>query len=78
MVARAVLIAGVGVAALAGALIVSIALDHNPQGEFFDPVNGEFQLVHLAALFFAWFAVVFLPFLVIAGIVRLSRTRDKI
>jgi uncharacterized membrane protein YeaQ/YmgE (transglycosylase-associated protein family) len=36
------LLVGLAIGAVAGMLLGAIALDHNPQGEFADPVTGAY------------------------------------
>ncbi len=65
------------IAAIVGSLFLSIAFQHNPQGEFVNNENGEIAMMHSAELFAAWFMPVFLllelPALLIMLIKRLGR-----
>ena len=50
-------LSGVAGLTVAGAMCL-IALDHNPQGEFYTPETGGLQWDSLAALFISWAASV--------------------
>lgn len=64
--------------AIVGGLILSIAIQHNPQGEFINNETGVIEIAHSAKLFAAWFLLVFLmlelPALVNLLVKRLVRS----
>jgi len=47
------------VGAVVGALMLSAAFDHNPQGEFIDQETGEVALLRGVLLFASWFVPAF-------------------
>lgn len=49
------------IGALAGSFMVGAALDHNPQGMFYDPARGVTAYGYLSAIFYSWFLFLFLP-----------------
>ncbi|HVJ36029.1 MAG TPA: hypothetical protein VND94_23190 [Terriglobia bacterium] len=51
---------------LAGGFMVDAALDHNPQGAFYDPARGIVAYGYLSAIFYGWFLCVFLPITLIS------------
>lgn len=40
-----------------GALMSLAAWEHNPQGEFFNPMTGEVNVVSLGSIFLSWFVL---------------------
>ena len=61
------LMIGLGLGAAVGLWICSIALDHNPQGEFADPETGAFTS-DLYVLFASWTAFIGLPIALALGV----------
>lgn len=72
-----------GAAAAAGLAVASVmlwvAFQENPQGEFFDPVSGAVDWRYSFALFGLWFAVIAAPILFagIGGAALRSRFRRR-
>lgn len=64
---------GVAAGVVIGGLMMSIAWDHNPQGEFHGASGVQWRT--WLSLGLSWFAVVAAPGVVISLAVRLLRTR---
>lgn len=69
------LLVGLAMGAAVALWICSIALDHNPQGEFADSETGAFTR-DLYILFAAWTAFIGLPVGVALGIARYFMRRS--
>lgn len=65
-------------ATIVGGLILSIAFQHNPQGEFINNETGAIEIAYSAKLFVAWFLPVFflleLPALLILLVKRFAKS----
>lgn len=66
------LFAGLAIGVLAGILVCTIAVDHNPQGEFADPVTGAYtaNLFRLFGLATALVGVPITALLTLIGFLR--------
>jgi hypothetical protein len=51
--------------AIVGGFMLYIGFQHNPQMEFFDTATGRIDYSHSLLLFSLWFAVIFVPLVVV-------------
>lgn len=57
----------IGIAFAVAAFALWAGFQHNPQGEFFDPLTGDVDYLYSGLVFGVWFAPTFLVAMVIGG-----------
>ena len=69
------LLNGIVLGAIVGGLMVYVAVQHNPQGEFYDPDLRELVLGSLVFLFASWFLPVALFVFAVESLILLLLRR---
>lgn len=73
------LIVSLSISLIIGLLMIYVAVNENPQGEFYSNVTGSPHWINIADVFFAWFLPIFIILYLILFIIGVivSKIRQK-